>query len=539
MSTVLSDAETAFLKSKIPAMAEEICTLDGKPIELERDWQYNLVGSTATNEVYNKARQMGYSWGTALRTNLRAQLFPKASYNAVLVSINREEAREKIRYIEQILDGMRYKKNTIIMNRLEIEFDNGNRIQSFPSRTVRGIPNVDLYLDEFAHIADAGEIYSGSTASTVRQSYGTTVGSTPFGRGAFFDIVNGAGRPGEYEHFILHEIPWWHSRILCRDVESATVFAPGMRTSERVMEYGTENLIREFKNHSLEAFKIEFECFLSDYGNSVLSKDMIMSCYDGNLPCGVLDINCDDKAVQTMELIKIKLKEVLFEEGITEGYIGYDVGREVHASELTLLSAKGGKLQTRFYLTLRKAPYPLQREVLTYFINNVRIQKCVVDAQGIGNQMAQELQTAFSTKVITQNFTELTKADMVGMLLKAFEDKLLVIYPTRRNATQLMDVKKIFSVTGRVLYRSAATKEAGPSGKEFKSHADLFWSLAMAVLGAQDYLLDRGIKTTTRGPALALPSNSANRIVVPRSSGLRMISPGGGSGYGHHSRGWN
>ena len=109
MSTVLTDAETAYLKSKVPSMAEEICFIDGKPIELERDWQYNLVGSTATLEVYNKARQTGYSWGTALRACMRAQFFPQMSYNAVLVSINREEAREKIRYIECFLDGMRYK----------------------------------------------------------------------------------------------------------------------------------------------------------------------------------------------------------------------------------------------------------------------------------------------------------------------------------------------------------------------------------------------------------------------------------------------
>lgn len=499
MSVTLTGQETAYFKAMVPDLAEEIIFIDRKAIRLEREWQRKLVGSTNNYEAYNKARQIGYSWATALRVLLRAHLFPPASYNAVFVSINREEAREKIRYVEQLYDGMKKRKKKITANRLEIELDTGNRIQSFPSRSVRGIPDVDLYLDEFAHIKDARTIYAGSTASTVRQSYGVTIGSTPFGRGPFYDVINGGG---EFKQFVVNTIPWWDSNILCRDTTLARVFAPGMRTVERVQEYALPNLMREFDNHSLETFQTEFEAAFHEYGNSVLTSEMILSCLDGDLSCPNVEIDCDDSRVNPMEVIKEKIKEMMYEEDITDGFIGYDVGREIHASELILLSWRGGRLPTRFYLTLRKAPYPVQRMIITEFMHNLPIRKCVIDSQGIGNQLAQELQMTFSDRVYPMNFTELTKATMVGMLVKAFEDKLIKLYPTRRLNTQLLEVRKIFSVTGRILYRSAVTSDTS-GGKEFKSHADIFWSLAMAIFGAQDCIQDRGIRTTSRSPLLS------------------------------------
>lgn len=501
MAISMSEQEANYLKSLVPAIAEQIVYLDGKPISLEKPWQVNLLGATNTSEIWAKSRQIGYSWGTALRVLLRAHLFPPASYNAVLVSINREEAREKIRYVESMLSGMKEKKKTKISNKMEIEFENGNRIQSFPARAVRGVPNVDLYLDEFAHVKEAREIYSGSTASTVRQSYGVTVGSTPYGRGAFYDIFHGAGQEGEYKRFVAHEVPWWHSHVLCRDVPNATTMAPGMKTADRVERFGTPNLIHEFETQSLETFQVEFEVKFADHGNSALTEELILGCSNGEQPCQVLEVDCEESALQPMELVKMAIDAMVYEAKVHDCFIGYDVGRQIHASELILLDHVGGKLKTRMYLTLRKAPYPLQKQIITYLMNELPVRRCVIDSQGIGNPVAEELQGVFSTKIQPMSFSETTKATMVNQLIKVFEEKSLVLYPTRRMLTQLLEVQKFFSTTGRILYRSAVSKE-GSGDSQYKSHADLFWSLAMAVVGAEEYISSGNFNITSRSPLL-------------------------------------
>jgi phage FluMu gp28-like protein len=501
MAVTLSDQEANYLKSLVPSLAEQLVYLDGTPIKLEKPWQVNLLGATNTSEVWAKSRQIGYSWGTALRVLLRAHLFPPASYNAVLVSINREEAREKIRYVESMLDGLKNKKKTKIANKMEIEFENGNRIQSFPARAVRGIPNVDLYLDEFAHVKEAREIYAGSTASTVRQSYGVTVGSTPYGRGAFYDIFHGAGNDGEYKNFVSHEVPWWHSYVLCKDVHKASMFAPGMRTEERVREYGRPNLVHEYETQSLETFQVEFEVKFADHGNSALTEELILGCSNGDLACQVVDIDCEESSLQPMELVRMALDAMQFDSKVHDCFIGYDVGRQVHASELILLDYVGGKLKTRMYLTLRKAPYPLQKQIVTYLMNELPVRRCTIDSQGIGNPVSEELHNVFSTRIRPMAFSETTKSTMVNQLVKVFEEKSLVLYPTRRMLTQLLEVQKFFSTTGRILYRSAVSKE-GSGDSQHKSHADLFWSLAMAVVGAEEYISSGNYNITTRTPIL-------------------------------------
>ena len=55
-----------------------------------------------------------------------------------------------------------------------------------------------------------------------------------------------------------------------------------------------------------------------------------------------------------MEIVRMLVKMAEGEEKFTDAFFGYDVGREVHASELILLNFTGGRLRTRVYLTLRK-----------------------------------------------------------------------------------------------------------------------------------------------------------------------------------------
>jgi phage FluMu gp28-like protein len=521
----LTEIEVIKLKRLVPVLAEQLVFIDGRPLVLERPWQYNLVGSTNLWEIWTKARQIGFSWGDALCALIRAQLFPQGTYNKVFVSINREEAKEKIRYVQNFYECMptQARKKVLTDNKLELVFSNGNTVRSLPSRPVRGVPNVDLSLDEFAHVKEARRIYEGSTASTIRGMYGVRIGSTPFGRGLFGDICNGAGNDGEFRHFKKYEVRWWESRVLCKDVSGAALEAQALTTEDRVKKFGTPRLNQEYESLPLEAFQQEFESAFIDTGNSVLTEELIMSRSDGSMSCPIIDIDCDNSAIQVDFQVEQTLYEVKQEGNIAECFIGVDVGREINATEIIVLSHVGEKLKTVMYITLRHAPYPIQEAVIQLLMKELPVKKLVIDSQGIGNQLGQAMQTRYGSKAHPMIFSMLTKEEMVSATLKAFEKAWITFYPTRRMLSQLLSVKKAFSESGRILYKAAQTKEE----QGYKSHADLFWALAMAIWGASEFC--RGhVPTTGRSPILHLGNYSG-------WSGLNKPSRGGG-GFGRKRR---
>ena len=112
---------------------------------------------------------------------------------------------------------------------------------------------------------------------------------------------------------------------------------------------------------------------------------------------------------------------------------------------------------------------------------------------------------------------------MVGNMQKAFEDKTISLYPTRRMSRQLIEVRKVFSTSGKILYRSALSKE--DTGEEnYRSHADLFWALAMCVTAAQEYILSNKNPSTTRSPILRRTPMASNSAWSQHSSGMLIPS---------------
>lgn len=502
--------------TQFSAIAEQTIWLNRSYLVLE-PWQKELLDCDDFNVIYNKSRQVGFSWIVALRGLMRAMYLDPNSYTNVFVSINRDEAKEKIRYCLQFHDAI--PKHCRIelksSSKLELEFVNGNRIVSSPSKAVRGKTNVDLVLDEFAHIQEAQKIYEGSTPATVRGAYGITIGSTPYGRGMFNSIFQGAGESDSpYKQFLRKEIPWWLSSNLCKDVLRASIEAPAMTTEERVRKFGTERLVREFESQMREVFQQEYECKFWDYVGSVLSDELILRQSNGELETESLDLDCSDSHLAVAELVKILIDNVR-SHGIEEAFIGYDVGREVNASEVTVLALKEKKLYTAAYITMRKAEFPTQEAVLRQLMDKLPIKKAVIDNQAIGMQMGETLERAYGSKVYRMTFSVTSKEQMVSGLVKAFESGTLWIYPTRHLLHQLLAVKKVSSESGKILYKSESQREDG-----YSSHADAFWALAMGVYGANQYI-NGHIQTTTRS-AILRGAQSPWRRELPFHWGRRL-----------------
>ena len=94
-----------------------------------------------------------------------------------------------------------------------------------------------------------------------------------------------------------------------------------------------------------------------------------------------------------------------------------------------------------------------------------------IDETGIGMQIAEDLQKKWGeTKVVRVYFTARTKEELAERLKAKFQDRLIRIPADEDLREDLHSVQKTVTPAGNIKYEG--------------SHADRFWSLALAVYAA-------------------------------------------------------
>src|SRR3972149_4330471 len=181
----------------------------GDPGARWEDFQVEHLNNQSLLAIENKARQVGWSWTTAAGAVADAVL-EKRTPN-IFVSVNQEEATEKVRYARYVVEALakEVRPKLIIDNRLELEFENGSRLISHPCRPGRGKAKANVILAEVAHYPKDKENYAGAG-------------------GVFWEIYEQKFRP--YPGFKRGKVPWWTVTGLCKDVEGAQGQAPFMAT---------------------------------------------------------------------------------------------------------------------------------------------------------------------------------------------------------------------------------------------------------------------------------------------------------------------
>src|SRR4030067_589328 len=245
----------------------------GDPGARWEDFQVEHLNNQSLLSIENKARQVGWSWTTAAGAVADAVLEKRAPN--IFVSVNQEEATEKVRYARYVIEAVAKElgPKLIIDNRLELEFENGSRLISHPCRPVRGKAKANVILDEFAHYPKDKEIYAAALPVTSRGGR-LMIGSSPLGAGGvFWEIYEQKFRP--YPGFKRGRVPWWSVSGLCREVEGGQSLAPFMATEERVRAFGTARLVEIFENMPSEDFQQEYECAWVDEAVAWISCDEI------------------------------------------------------------------------------------------------------------------------------------------------------------------------------------------------------------------------------------------------------------------------
>lgn len=462
------------LKTNKAAFAAEFIDIE-KAAEIEgatwEPFQIRMLNDTTRLSIDNKSRQIAWSFSAALDAVLDGMFNPNTPH--VFVSINREEAMEKIRYAKAIINAIDEpaRPKIIYDSKTEIEIENKSRMTSHPCKAVRGKARTRVYLDEMSHypIDLAREIHKAALPATVKGDGYMRIGSSPMGAsGLFWEIMTESMR--RWPGFTRSTIPWWSIRALCKDVKMALQFAPDMVTEDRVRRYGTPALIELFENMFLEDFQQEFECNFVDETTAWIAWEIIKRNQSADHVW--FSANGVDEALSMIPLIAQAQNVGTVEPTLTAGL---DVGRHRHLTELLVIGkTTTGHMPLRLRVSLDRVEYDDQEACFEQLFKVLPFTTVLIDRNGIGSQLAENLERRFPGMCEGVNFTSATKELWAVRARIEFERTHVPIPLDRELAYQIHSIKKKVTKGGNAAYDT--------EGNE-KHHADQFWALALAIWG--------------------------------------------------------
>jgi len=426
---------------------------DGRPVDLER-YQIAFLQNRSRFRWVTKARQVGFSFVFGLEALARCHL--RDGHNAVFISYNRDDAKEKILIAREVYEGLPlgFRKRLIVDSKTELAFESNtrgrrpSRILSSPSKAPRGKKG-DIYLDELAHYLNDRAVYKGSTALILRQQSQLSGCSTPLGkRGIFWEIAEEELRP--YPHHTRQVVPWWLCTFLCKDVPTAAREAPAMATEERVYRFGTQDLIDQYESLPIEDFQQEFECLFVTEGAAFYPYELIIPCTDDDL-----------EVVEDVEEMKRPKGRLV---------AGYDVGRRNDRGELSIFDELEEVKVCRLLRTFRDTPFDDQEAYLRHTLDTLPIVRLSIDEQGMGMHLAENLARDYP-QVVPESWTQPSKERWATDFKLLLQRKKVVLPRWRELTAEIHSVERKFTANGRPTFEVRRTA---------KGHGDRYWSITLA-----------------------------------------------------------
>ncbi|MGP1459223.1 MAG: hypothetical protein ACTTKL_07920 [Treponema sp.] len=454
-------------------------------------WQDDFIKSRSRYICLLKSRQTGFSFAVALKGLIKAMDPARLDYTKQFVSYNIEDAQEKIRYALEFYESIpaRYKKKLVHKTETMLEFQDyksktTSRLISLPCRPPRG-KNGDVCLDEFAIYLPrlSKEIYTAASFCTLRRGC-IEVGSTPLGTiGKFYEICTDKEN---YPDFDRYFIPWWYAAFMCTDVPKAVREAKDLPTEERVLRFGTEKLIKLFRNSSLEDFQQECECTFIDSAASYISLELIYSNTPGrragDIPANTVS---DEEYFSLKDYVEIKPfhdadELILHYNPDVHGsplFMGMDVGRHKDATAFYIFGILDGKKRALFRLEMRDKSFDEQKDLFRRLMRSLPIFRACIDKTGMGMQLSEDMQREFGERVEGMRFSAQSK-EMLAMNVKtALERQEFLLENERDFHAQIHAIKRTPTSGGSFRYDAERNE---------KGHADSFWAWALANYAATD-----------------------------------------------------
>lgn len=445
----------------------------------DASWEYFQLAHLNDDGPFRlevKSRQIAWSWLSAVEGLADAILSGRSS---LYISINQREAQEKIRYAKAATLALTpsVRPPLVAESRGEIELANGARLISLPAQAPRGFARFNLFFDEFAHVRDDQLIYTGGLP-VVSKGGRLRMGSSPMGAsGVFWEIAEQKLR--KYPGYTRSITPWWHASSFCTDVRLARRVAPLLTTAQRVARFGNIRIQTIYANLPEDDFQQEYECMFVDETTAWITWDEIRAAQKQDpvhIAASGVDGAIDDVLLAIAEfqdLITAGSVEVVFAGGV-------DVGRTRNTTEIFLVGLSTlASYPLRLMLTLDNCSFDKQLEVLLAVMAYIPISCLLIDQNGIGRNLAENMAARYPSKAAGMNFTNATKtlwATDAKMLIQQHRTPLPV---SRDLAYQIHSIKKTVTAARNLIFDTARNE---------KHHADKFWAWALALNAAVEPL---------------------------------------------------
>jgi phage FluMu gp28-like protein len=380
------------------------------------------------------ARQTGKSFVVALFAVLRA--IEKRNHLVAIISPTERQSKELMEKVKRHVEffrilGVEYGESFFEdthTNVLEVRFPNGSRIVGLPANPegVRGLTG-DVVLEEAAFFKDGYRVYQAIFPSITRgKDYKLIVISTPRGKSDVF-----------YHLWTMAEgMELWYREKLT--IEDAV---------ERGLEVDISSLRKGVPNEDI--WRQEYLCEFMDENYVLLPYEVI-------------------QAVEDPQVSISNLNELT-----GNVYVGVDVARRGHLTVVSILEEIGSTVYLRKTEILKDMPFSEQFKVIDHITHFAR--RIAIDETGLGMQLAEDLAKKWGEiKVLRVYFTARAKEELASRLQARFMDRTIRIPPDRDLREDLHSVQKTLTPSGNVKIE----------GETEESHADRFWSLALAVYAA-------------------------------------------------------
>lgn len=429
-------------------------------------YQRRWVEDGSRLKIMEKSRQIGISWATAYaaveRTAAEEARHDQwvSSRDEIQAKLFVEDCKRFARVLHAAVEDLGYvvidpdKKVSAYV----LRFANGRRIHSMSSNPdAQAGKRGGRILDEFALHPDPRKLYSiaypGITWGGQMEIISTHRGSANF----FNELVEEIKHRGNPKKFSLHTVTLQDAldQGFLWKLQQAL---PPDNPIQEMDEPAYFDFIRS-GCASEEQFLQEYMCVPADDEGAFLSYDLIASC--------------EYRAGEAWEMDA----QGFLEDGRRTGplYMGVDVARTRHLTVFWILEAVGSTRFTRKVITLQDTAFRAQEGVLYELLDLPNMQRCCIDATGLGMQMAERASEKYGWKVEPVRFSEQVKEALAYPVRAALEDKSVRIPRDDQVRADLRRVRKTVTAAGNIRFMA----EAGDDG-----HADRFWALALALHAA-------------------------------------------------------
>jgi phage FluMu gp28-like protein len=127
-------------------------------------------------------------------------------------------------------------------------------------------------------------------------------------------------------------------------------------------------------------------------------------------------------------------------------------------------------------VTMEKERFQVQKDTLTRLLaTRADVHRLCIDATGIGNNLAEDMTTAYPGRVEAVTFTNAVAGDLATRAKIAFEDRNVWIPAHRDLMQQIHSLKRLVTAAGNIRF---------DTDHDQKHHADKFWALALSLHAA-------------------------------------------------------